>query len=145
MFKSVDHVTIVVKDLDKAIKAYKDILGLVPGERGFVKDLPGTRLAMFTISGARVELMQPDINKESPFATFLKEHGEGVYSYCVNVEDFDVEIAKLKKQGIRLTEATQSALFPGYPFRIAWVPADAGVGVNIELVDYAAVPPYEKE
>jgi len=144
MFEKVDHVTIVVRDLEKAMKAYEEILRFTPGKRGFVKDFGHTRLAMFTVAGARIELMQPDPVRDGPFSRFLAEHGEGVYSYCVYVLDFDAEINRLKAQGIKLTEATQDFLFPDHPFRIAWVPAEAGVGVNIELVDAAALPDFER-
>jgi methylmalonyl-CoA/ethylmalonyl-CoA epimerase len=144
MFKKVDHVTIVVKNLDEAMKAYERIFRLTPGSKGFVKDLQGTRLAMLPIEGARIELMEPDVTSDSPFARFLKEHGEGVYSYCIYVDDFDTEIKRLKEKGIPLREATQAALFPGYAFRIAWVPAEEGTGVTIELSDIDALPDYEK-
>jgi len=144
MFEKVDHVTIVVGDLDKAMKAYEDILRFTPGKRGFVKTFGGTRLAMFTVAGARVELMQPDTETDSQFARFLAEKGEGVYSYCVYVHDFDAEIKRLKASGVNLTEATQDFLFPDHPFRIAWVPAEAGIGVNVELVDAAALPDFER-
>jgi catechol 2,3-dioxygenase-like lactoylglutathione lyase family enzyme len=144
MFEKVDHVTIVVRDLDKAMKAYEDILRFTPGKRGFVKTFGRTRLAMFTVAGARVEIMQPDTQMDSQFARFLAEKGEGVYSYCVYVQDFDAEIRRLKACGIKLTEATQDFLFPDHPFRIAWVPAEAGIGVNVELVDAAALPDFER-
>ena len=144
MFEKVDHVTIVVKDLDRAMKAYEGILRLTPGSKGFVKDFGGTRLAMFTVEGARIELMEPDTKADNPFARFLAEHGEGVYSYCVYVGDFDAEIKRLKERGVKLREATQTFLFPEYPFRIAWVPPEEGLGVTIELVDAEALPPFER-
>ena len=144
MFEKVDHVTIVVRDLDKAMQAYEEILRFTPGSKGFVKDFGQTRLAMFTVAGARVELMQPDPAATNPFSEFLAEHGEGVYSYCVYVEDFDAEINRLKEKGVKLREATQTFLFPDYPFRIAWVPAEAGLGVAVELVDARALPAFER-
>lgn len=145
MFKKVDHVTIVVKNLDKAMKAYERILRLTPGgSKGFVKNFPGIRLAMLNIDGARIELMEPDITGDNPFSRFLAEHGEGVYSYCICVEDFDAEIKRLKDMGVTLREATQATLFLGYPFRIAWVPPEEGTGVSIELIDSEVLPPFEK-
>jgi len=144
MFEKLDHVTIVVRDLDKAMKAYEDILRFTPGKRGFVKTFGRTRLAMFTVAGARIELMQPDTQTDSQFARFLAEKGEGVYSYCVYVRDFEAEIKRLKANGVKLIEATQDFLFPDHPFRIAWVPAEAGIGVNVELVDAAALPDFER-
>ncbi len=144
MFEKVDHMTFVVKDMDKALKSYEQILRLTPGKRGFEKKFGDTRLVMLTIDGARIELMQPGSGKDNPFAQFLDEHGEGLYSYCVYVHDFDAEIKRLKAMGVKLREATQDFLFPGYPFRIAWVLPEGGLGVAVELVDAAALPDFER-
>jgi catechol 2,3-dioxygenase-like lactoylglutathione lyase family enzyme len=144
MFEKVDHMTFVVKDMDKAVKAYDEILRYKPGKRGFVKTFGDTRLVMLTVDGARIELMQPGGGKDNPFAQFLAEHGEGLYSYCVYVQDFDKEINRLKEMGVKMREGKQDFLFPGYPFRIAWVLPEAGLGVAVELVDAAVLPDFEK-
>jgi len=145
MFEKIDHITIVVKDMDKAMKAYENILHLTSGKKGFVKNFGDTRLVMLTINGARIELMQPGRGgRENPFSQFLAEHGEGIYSYCVYVENFDDEIKRLKKMGVKLRESIQDFLFPGHPFRIAWVLPEEGLGVAVELVDAAALPDFER-
>ena len=48
------------------------------------------------------------------------------------------------EKGIKLREMVQDFLFPGYPFRIAWIPAEEGLGVTVELVDVKAIPDFEK-
>lgn len=144
MFKKLSHITIVVKNLDETMKAYETILRLTPGSEGFIKTMPDCRLAMLPFEGARIEFLEPDLTVDSPFARFLKERGEGVFSYCIFVEDFDREVEALKEKGISLEEATQADLFPEYPFRIAWVLPEGGLGVRVELVDYEALPPFEK-
>jgi len=145
MFGKVDHITIIVRDRDKTMKKYEDILRLTPGSKGFIKDFGNSHLAMFTtVAGARIEIIQADEGGDSPFSKFLAEHGEGVYSFCVYVEDFDAEIKRLKEKGIKLREATQNFLFPDHPFRIAWIPAEEGLGVTVELVDVKAIPDFER-
>jgi catechol 2,3-dioxygenase-like lactoylglutathione lyase family enzyme len=145
MFGKVDHITIVVRDRDKTMKKYEDILRLIPGRKGFVKDFERNHLAMFTTAdGARIEIIQVYESDDSPFSKFLAEHGEGVYSYCIYVEDFDTEIKRLKEKGIKLREMVQDFLFPDHPFRIAWIPAEEGLGVTVELVDAEAIPDFER-
>jgi catechol 2,3-dioxygenase-like lactoylglutathione lyase family enzyme len=144
MFEKVDHITIIVRDMDKAMKAYAKILNLTPGNKGFEKTFGDTRLVMLTINGARIELMQPGREADNPFSQFLAQHGEGVYSYCVYVENFDEEIERLKTMGVKLRESIQDFLFPGHPFRIAWVLPEEGLGVAVELVDAAALPDFER-
>ena len=144
--KKVDHVTMVVNNLEEAVKSYGDILHLEPWPEGIIDNSPECRLVMLpTRSGARIELMEPNPSFESRFSRFLRERGEGVFGLCVFCDDFDAEIASLKAKGIQVEEETQTFLFPESPFRLAWVPPEAGHGVWIELVDARALPAFELE
>ena len=144
--KKVDHVTMVVNNLEEAVKSYGDILHLEPWPEGIIDNSPECRLVMLpTRSGARIELMEPNPSFESRFSRFLRERGEGVFGLCVFCDDFDAEIASLKAKGIQVEEETQTFLFPENPFRLAWVPPEAGHGVWIELVDARALPAFELE
>jgi len=143
MIKKVDHATMVVKNLDEAIKTFEKILRLTP-EGGFIRSFPECRLAMLpTESGARIELIEPDTAVDSRFARFLRERGEGVFGLSIFVDDFDTEVRTLREKGVTVEDDMQAALFPENPFRIAWVPPEEGHGVWIELVDLEALPYFE--
>jgi catechol 2,3-dioxygenase-like lactoylglutathione lyase family enzyme len=142
MLRKVDHVTMVVKNLDKAVKAYEKMLHLTP-EGGAIRDLPDLRLAMLpTAGGARIELLEPKPTSKSRIARFLKERGEGVFGLSVFIDDFDAEVKRLREQGITVEEETQAAVHPGYPLRLGWIPPEQSYGVWIELVDAASLPPH---
>ncbi|MFH1647246.1 MAG: VOC family protein [Chloroflexota bacterium] len=146
MIKKVDHVTLVVKNLEEAMKSYGDILHLEPWPQGINDNRPEIRLVMLPVrSGARIELVEPDPALDNRFSRFLRERGEGVFGICVFCEDFDAEIKSLRAKGVKFEEETQDVLFPENPFRLAWVPPEAGHGVWIELVDARALPAFELE
>ena len=99
MLRKVDHVTMVVKNLEGALKAYEKILQLTP-EGGPIRNLPGGRLAMLpTRGGARIELIEPKNTSKNRLARFLKERGEGVFGLSVFIDDFDAEVKVLRKKG----------------------------------------------
>lgn len=142
MIKKLDHVIMVVKNLEEAVKTYEQILHLNP-EGGSIKDLPGIRLAMFPVrNGARVELIEPKADSHNRHSEFLKKRGEGVFGLSLFTADFDDEIKGLREKGVKVEEETQPAVHPGYPLRLGWIPPEDGCGVWIELVDAESLPPH---
>jgi hypothetical protein len=144
MYKKVSHITMVVENLERTLKAYEGLLKLTPEGDDPVKVMPDARMAMISLGGIRVEFIEPDMTKESPFSRFYRKKGEGVFCYCVFVEDYDSHINHLKEHGALLEEVEQKDFFPDNPFRIAWVLPENGVGTRVELVDYDALPDSEK-
>ena len=144
MFKKVSHITMVVENLERTLKAYEGLLKLTPDGDDPVKKMPDARMAMISLGEIGIEFIEPDMGKESPFSRFFREKGEGVFGYCVFVEDYDSHINHLKEQGASLEEVEQKDFFPDNPFRIAWVLPENGVGTRVELVDYDALPESEK-
>lgn len=142
MIKKVDHVTLVVNNLDNAVKAYGNILHLTP-EGGSIRELPDIRLAMLpTPEGARIELIEPKAAAQNRLARFLKENGEGVFGLSVFIDDFDAEVKALKEKGVTVEEEVQPSVHPGYPLRLGWIPPAEASGVWIELVDAKSLPPH---
>jgi 4-hydroxyphenylpyruvate dioxygenase-like putative hemolysin len=104
MINKVDHLTMVVKDLDAALKSFGDMLHLTPEQRSYVGETAARRLAMLpTKGGARIELIQPKPGGKNRFSQFLKEHGEGVVGLSIFCTNFDEEIANLKQNGIPIS------------------------------------------
>ncbi len=142
----VDHVTFVVNNLDEAIKSFEKILQITPWDNGIVEHKSEVRLAVLnTPGGARIELIEPGPNATNPMFGFLKKRGEGVFGLSVFTDDFDAEVRGLRERGIEVNVATQSFLFPEYPFRMGWVSDKDGHGVSVEFVDSQVLPDYEND
>jgi methylmalonyl-CoA epimerase len=100
--KGLDHVSIVVKDLDKAIEVYREMFGL---ELTAVEEVPEqkVRAAFFGRGMGRLELICPTV-KDSGVARFLEKRGEGLHHICIEVEDIEVAMAVLKARGAPLVD-----------------------------------------
>jgi catechol 2,3-dioxygenase-like lactoylglutathione lyase family enzyme len=142
VIKKIDHVTMVIKNMEEALKSYENILHLKPEPGRPIGILPECRVAMLkTPEGARIEFIEPKNGVDTRFSRFLKERGEGVFGLSIFVEDFDGEVKFLKDKGVKVEADYQAAIHPGHPFRIAWVPPEEGHGVWLEFVDSTALPP----
>jgi catechol 2,3-dioxygenase-like lactoylglutathione lyase family enzyme len=111
-FSNLHHISIVVKDIDKAIKFYNSI-GIGPFEdypplKEYVKlhvaDEVGFHnliFKVFQIGPIQIQLCQPGEGK-SPYKDFLEKKGEGVYHLGFVVDDVDRSEAELKKLGLNV-------------------------------------------
>jgi len=100
--KGLDHVAIVVRDLDAAIRLYRDTLGL---ELTQVEDVPEQQVttAIFGRGMGRVELICPT-TADSGVARFLEKRGEGLHHICLEVEDLQAALSALRAAGAPLID-----------------------------------------
>jgi methylmalonyl-CoA/ethylmalonyl-CoA epimerase len=127
--KGLDHVAIVVKDLEAAIRLYRDTLGLELTHVEEVKEQQ-VRTAIFGHGMGRVELICPTTT-DSGVARFLEKRGEGLHHICVEVEDLDAALAALRAAGAPLIDQTAKPGAGGA--RVAFVHPRGTHGVLTEL------------
>jgi len=96
-----DHVAVVVEDLDSAQKIYEDIGLSFSGEREVVAS-QGVITAFASIdTRAHLELLCPH-GEDGPIHQFLKKKGEGIHHLCFRVQDVEKKCHELKTKGYRL-------------------------------------------
>lgn len=135
MEKVIDHIGIAVRDLDKSITFYKNILGgkLLDRYRSDAKGVE-SEIAIFDMNGNQIELLAPTNNTTSPIARFIKQKGKGVHHIAYRVNNLDDALSELKQQGIRTLENTLRINKHGR--RLIYLnPADTE-GVIVEYCDY---------
>ena len=95
----IDHVGIIVRDLDKAIRLYKDLLNLpvVLEENG------GWRSAILYTESGKLELMQPT-EEEGPVGKALAKRGEGIHHLAIEVDDVQAYLYKAQQLGLTLID-----------------------------------------
>ncbi len=128
--KKVNHVAIVVRDIDSALDFWNNALG-IPLDH--VEEVPSqqAKVAFLPVGGSEIELVQPT-NSDSGMASFLEKRGEGLHHVCVEVSDIDAMLAQLKRAGVRLINETAQIL-PGR--KMAFVHPKSANGVLIELYE----------
>jgi methylmalonyl-CoA/ethylmalonyl-CoA epimerase len=130
MLRKLDHIAVVVKDIEKAVKTYTDMFGFKVVERmaGPSNDFTSVMMACGDI---RVELFQP-LKEGTSFAKFLAEKGGGLHHVSFVTDDIAKELKSLKAQGRKLQNEEPIQL-PNA--KIAFIHPSAAEGVLIELVE----------
>ena len=131
MIGRLNHVAIVVADLDAASLLYRDQFGAEVSEK---VELPshGVTTVFVSLPNTKIELLAP-LGENSPVSRFLeKNSGGGIHHLCYEVPDVEVAARKLERQGMRiLGEGKPSIGAHGKPV-IFLHPKDA-MGALIEL------------
>ena len=98
--KKINHVAVVVADIDSALGFWRDALGM---QLDHVEEVPSqkARVAFLPLGDSEVELVQPTA-PDSGTAKFLQERGGGMHHLCLQVDDIGGMLANLKEKGVRL-------------------------------------------
>ena len=100
MIGKLNHVAIVVPDLEAATTLYRDTLGAQVSEP---TDLPehGVTTVFITLPNSKIELLHP-LGDDSPIAKFLQKNpAGGMHHLCYEVKDIKAAAAKLQADGAR--------------------------------------------
>lgn len=130
MIHRIDHVAIVVNDIEAALRVYRDALGLRLSQLQTIPD-QDVKIAFLPAGDSEIELLEP-INPESGVARFLARRGEGMHHICLEVDDLDATLAELATQGVELIDRAPR---PGAHGRIAFIHPKGSHGVLIELLE----------
>lgn len=99
MFHNLDHIAIVVRDTEEALKFYRDVLGLqVLLSEGF--DSTGVRLTHLDLGNTELQLVQP-LSSDHALGSFLDQNGEGLHHICLTVDDVEECAHQLPSMGMR--------------------------------------------
>jgi Glyoxalase/Bleomycin resistance protein/Dioxygenase superfamily len=140
LFTDVLQVSVVVRNLEAAMRTYVDGYGVGPWE--IYEFNPGTvsgmhergqpvecawRLALADAGRLQWELIEP-LDDRSIYARFLSEHGEGVHHVGVSVPDYAAAIEELDSRG---TDVVFGGEYNGVTFAYLGTEGDLGVVTEI--------------
>jgi methylmalonyl-CoA/ethylmalonyl-CoA epimerase len=135
--KKIDHIAIVVPNIDQALAFWRDALGL---ELTHVEDVTEQEsLVAFLPSGdSEVELVEPTTNT-SGVAKYLNKRGPGMHHICFEVDDIEKTLAQLKEKDVRLINE-QPVVGTGGK-KIAFIHPKSAQGVLVELYELTGEEP----
>lgn len=112
LFTEVLQVGLVVKDLEKTMQNYTDIMGVGPWEiydldENSLKDVKiygkpqklTMKVALCNIGNIQIELIQP-LDHGGIYSEFLKKQGEGLHHIACAVDSFNETVSRLAKADI---------------------------------------------
>jgi len=121
----IDHIGIVVKDLQQALQTYERHFGFRPDTtRGGDVPALGIKNAFVPVGNSDLEFIQPT-SEEGPVATFARERGEGAFLLSIEVDDLEATVQHLRGLGARVGDARNG---------VAFVSMKSTHGVNLQLV-----------
>ena len=129
MLKKIEHIGIAVKDLKASNELFKKLLG-VPHYKTEQVASEGVTTSFFDVGTHKIELLEAT-DANSPIAKFIAKKGEGVHHIAFEVEDIEVELARLKMEGFELIHETAKAGADNK--RIAFLHPKSTHGVLVEL------------
>jgi methylmalonyl-CoA/ethylmalonyl-CoA epimerase len=129
--KRIDHVAILVDDMDKTLSFWRDALGIQMTD---LQEAPAekSRIAFLPLGDSEIELVQPTTG-DSGVARYLEKRGPGIHHICLEVDDIEGMLAQLKDKGVRLINESPQA-GPGGK-RYAFIHPKSANGVLVELYE----------
>ena len=129
MFERLDHIGIVVSNLDEALATYQGELGFTLLERVTISEQM-VEAAFLDGHNSTIELITPT-DAESGTAKFLRNRGEGTHHVCYEVDDLAAVLAELKARDVRLIDESPRLWLHGL---VAFIHPKATHGTMIELL-----------
>ena len=129
VIKAINHVAVVVNDMEKSLSFWRDALGIPLHE---LRDVPAekSQVAFLPLAGAEVELVMPT-SDDSGIAKYLAKRGPGMHHLCLEVDDIEGMMAQLKAKNVRLINEGPRVAADGK--RYAFIHPEATGGVLVEL------------
>jgi methylmalonyl-CoA/ethylmalonyl-CoA epimerase len=127
--KKINHVAIVVEDMDDALSFWRDALGI---ELSKLSDVPAekSQVAFMPVADGEIELVMPTTN-DSGIAKYLAKRGQGMHHLCLEVDDIEGMLAQLKAKGVRLITEEPRTSADGKKY--AFIHPESARGVLVEL------------
>ena len=98
----VDHIAIVVGDLEQTLRLYTQTLGFREVYRETIAD-QGVEAVGLEAGESVIELLRP-LDADSAIARFLGSSPSKLHHTAYRVDDISTKLAELKRQGVRLID-----------------------------------------
>jgi len=100
MIRKVDHIGIAVRSVEKALKIYRDVLGLELVKIEEVKE-EKVKIAILKVGDTYIELLEP-LTEDSSLHKFLSKRGEGIHHIALKVDDISKACEELKRKQLKI-------------------------------------------
>ena len=133
MPKRIDHVAIIVRNIEQALAFYRDTLGITPSE---IKEVPTeqVRIAFLPMGGpggSEIELIEPTV-PGSTLTKYLEKRGEGLHHICLEVDNIDEALQEMKDRGAPVLDQQPRVAAEG---RAIFLNPKGTSGVLLELIE----------
>ncbi|MBK8026935.1 MAG: methylmalonyl-CoA epimerase [Chloroflexi bacterium] len=128
----INHVAVVVEDVNAALAFWRDALGITAAHVEHNED-ELVDIAFLPLGDGEIELIAP-FTQDSGVAKYLAKKGQGLHHLCIDVQDIDGVVAKLKTSGVEMIN-DEPRTRPDGLTRYAFVHPKSTGGVLLELYE----------
>jgi methylmalonyl-CoA/ethylmalonyl-CoA epimerase len=100
MLRKIEHLGIAVENIEESLKVYEALLGAKHYKTEVVES-EHVKTAFLMIGESKIELLEAT-HPDSAIAKFLGKKGKGFHHIAFDVEDIDLELERLKKEGFQV-------------------------------------------
>ena len=135
MIKRLNHVGIVVHDLDATLKIYERIFGLKPAT--VRTGMEGkARFAFVPVGDGEIELIQP-LDPALPLSEFLETHGQGLHHITLSTDNIESEVDRMRKVGVAF--AAEQPMIGAHGVKIIFAKPETTDNIMVELCEESSV------
>ena len=138
--RQIDHIGVAVRDLDRYLAVFGNILGLEIHDFEEADPYEGLRIAFARVGETDFEFLQdrlPEaadkVTDQRDIARWIDRRGEGIHHVALRVDDIDAAIAEAKAKGLRVLDETGRPGARGS--RVAFLHPKSTGGVLIHFVE----------
>ncbi len=131
MIKRIAHIGIAVKKTEDSAKIFSQIFNTENPHTEIVEEQKA-KISFYPVGESAFELIESTA-VDSSITKFIEKKGEGIHHICLEVENLEQEIARLKKLGFQFVNEEPKLGGDGY--RIAFLHPKSTNGVLIELCE----------
>src|SRR5687768_7298315 len=100
MSHKINHIAVVVENLDQALHFWRDALGMAL-HRTEINPDEQVNIGFLEAGETEIELLEPT-SPESGIGKYLAKKGGGLHHLCVEVENIEASMKGLRENGIEL-------------------------------------------
>lgn len=138
--RQIDHIGVAVRDLDRYLDVFGNILGLEIHDFEEADPYEGLRIAFARVGETDFEFLQdrlPEaadkVTDQRDIARWIDRRGEGIHHVALRVDDIDATIAEAEAKGLRVLDETGRPGARGS--RVAFLHPKSTGGVLIHFVE----------
>ena len=129
MTKKLNHIAVLVENIDESLAFWQDALGLPLGKMEEV-EAEGAKVAFLPMGESKLELVQP-LDSDSGLGRVLQKRGSGLHHICIEVEDIQAALARLQTHEVELINPEARTREDGTQY--AFIHPKSTGGVLVEL------------
>ena len=133
MLSGIDHVGVIVDDIEAAIAIYRDAFSMPLVHRETLSD-QGVDAALLDVGDSHIELIAP-LDPDSAVGRFLSKRGSGLHHVAYRVRSVERTLGTLAASGVRLIDQTPRTGIRGS--KVAFLHPSGTGGVLTEIVEPA--------